>query len=81
MGTDNSVAEQGHAHHPAPWDVARELRYWSDFEDELDAPLPRGFTIYRNSDRPNSPLDYPRFGLGGRGWVGQSKTLNPINTS
>ena len=57
MGPAKSLAQQGHAYQPTPWDVAHELWYWSDFAEEADVPLPEDFILYRKFDRFDFPLD------------------------
>ena len=47
MGPSKSLAQQGNAYQPTPWDLAHELWYWSEFEEEekADVPLPRDFIL------------------------------------
>ena len=45
------LAEEVDACAPDPWDVARELEYWSDHQDKIDVPLPKDLILYRKHDR------------------------------
>ena len=42
---------------PAPWDIAHELWYWSEPEQDLDIALPKDWILYNKRDRLNFTLD------------------------
>ena len=57
MGFPKDLVASGDAFTPTPCDIAHELWYWSEPEQDLDIALPMDWILYHKLDRLNFAVD------------------------